>query len=49
VAWYMAVGSHQWLSGIAVGVVALATLALLFSPSTVQWLGARDAPVADDH
>ena len=49
VAWYMAVGSHQWLSGIAVGVVALATLALLFSPSTLQWLGARDTPVADDH
>jgi hypothetical protein len=42
VAWYMAVGSHQWLLGIPVGIVALATLALLFSPSTLQWLGASD-------
>ncbi len=33
VAWYVAVGSHQWLYGIPVGVVALVTLVLLFSPS----------------
>jgi len=43
VSWYIAVGSHQWLFGIPVGVVALATLALLFSPSALQWLGAQDS------
>lgn len=42
VAWYMAVGSHQWVYGGAVAIVALATLALLFSPATLQWLGADD-------
>jgi hypothetical protein len=42
VAWYMAVGSHQWLLGIPVGIVALATLALLFSPATLQWLGTSE-------
>lgn len=43
VAWYMAVGSHQWVYGAVVAIVALATLGLLFSPSTLQWLGAHDA------
>jgi hypothetical protein len=47
IAWYMGVGSHQWLYGIPVAIVALATLALLFSPSALQWLGAQD-PVGDD-
>ena len=47
VAWYIAVGSHQWLYGIPVAAVALITLVLLFSPSALQWLGAQD-PVADD-
>ena len=42
VAWYMAVGSHQWLYGIPVAAVALVTLGLLFSPSALQWLGAQD-------
>ncbi|WNG94188.1 hypothetical protein [Mycobacterium sp. ITM-2016-00318] len=41
--WYIAVGSHQWLYGIPVGIVALVVLALLFSPSTVQWLGSQDS------
>ena len=40
VAWYIAVGSHQWLYGIPVGVVAVVTLVLLFSPSAVAWLAA---------
>jgi hypothetical protein len=44
VAWYLAVGSQQWIYGIGVGIVALITLVLLFSPSAVQWLGS-----ADDH
>ena len=48
VAWYMAVGSHQWLYGVVVGVVSLATLALLFSSSTLQWLGAQDSPASAD-
>jgi hypothetical protein len=43
VSWYIAVGSHQWLYGIPVGIVALVVLALLFSPSAVQWLGAQDS------
>jgi hypothetical protein len=42
VAWYMGVGSHQWLYGIPIAIVALATLALLFSPPTLKWLGASD-------
>jgi len=43
VAWYVAVGSHQWLYGIPVAAVALITLGLLFSPSALQWLGAQDS------
>ncbi|OBK75609.1 hypothetical protein [Mycobacterium sp. 1274761.0] len=41
VAWYIAVGSGQWAYGVPVGIVALITLVLLFSPSAVQWLGAQ--------
>lgn len=41
VVWYAAVGSHQWLYGIPVGIVAIVTLVLLFSPSAVQWLSQR--------
>jgi hypothetical protein len=48
VAWYMGVGSQRWLYGIPIGVVALATLALLFSPSALQWLGAQDSASADN-
>jgi hypothetical protein len=48
VTWYVAVGSHQWLYGIPVAAVALVTLALLFSPSALQWLGAQDSAAADD-
>jgi hypothetical protein len=44
VAWYMGVGSQQWLYAVPVGLVAVATLVLLFSPATLQWLGAQDAP-----
>jgi hypothetical protein len=42
VTWYAAVGSHQWFYGIPVAVVAVATLALLFAPSTLRWLGLQD-------
>jgi peptidoglycan/LPS O-acetylase OafA/YrhL len=49
VSWYIAVGSRQWVYGIPVGVVALITLVLLFSPSAVRWLGNPDSATADDH
>ena len=48
VAWYIAVGSHQWLFGMPIAVVALATLALLFSPSALQWAAGQDAASADN-
>jgi hypothetical protein len=48
VSWYIAVGSHQWLYGIPIGLVALVTLVLLFSPSALQWLGAQDPASADN-
>ncbi|MGH3563450.1 MAG: hypothetical protein ACRDTN_17110, partial [Mycobacterium sp.] len=37
IAWYLGVGSHRWGYGIALGVVALAVLALLFSTAAVRW------------
>jgi peptidoglycan/LPS O-acetylase OafA/YrhL len=43
VAWYMGVGSQRWVFAVPVALVALATLALLFSPATLQWLGAQDS------
>lgn len=46
VAYYMGVGSQQWAYAIPVALVAVATLALLFSPSTLQWLAAQDASSA---
>jgi hypothetical protein len=42
VSWYMGVGSHQWVYGISVGIMALVTVVLLFSPSAVQWLASGD-------
>jgi peptidoglycan/LPS O-acetylase OafA/YrhL len=48
VAWYMAVGSHQWLYGVPIAFVALVTLVLLFSPSALQWLGAQASASADN-
>jgi peptidoglycan/LPS O-acetylase OafA/YrhL len=48
VAWYIAVGSHQWVYGIPVGLIALVTLGLLFSPSALQWLSAQDSASADN-
>jgi hypothetical protein len=48
VAWYMGVGSQRWLYAVPVGLVAVATLGLLFSPSTLQWLGAQDSASADN-
>jgi hypothetical protein len=48
VAWYVGVGSGQWLAGVAIAVVVLAVLALLFSPSALQWAAAQDSPAAED-
>ena len=42
VAWYLAVGSRQWMFGIPVGLSAIGTLVLLFSPSTVRWLEGQE-------
>lgn len=49
VTWYAAVGSHQWFYGIPVAVVAVATLALLFAPSTLRWLGPQDSAASADN
>ncbi len=47
VAWYIGVGSQQWIYGIGVGIVALVTLVLLFSPSAVQWLSSAQDSGSD--
>ena len=47
VAWYLGVGSQQWIYGIGVGIVALGTLVLLFSPSAVQWLSSAQDSGSD--
>jgi hypothetical protein len=49
VAWYMAVGSNQWLYGIPVGLIAVGTLGLLFSPSALQWAGAHNSSASADN
>ena len=43
VAWYIAVGSQQWAYGVPVALVAVVALALLFSPSALQWASASTA------
>jgi glucose dehydrogenase len=48
VAWYMSVGSDQWLYGVPVGLVAAVTVVLLFSPSALEWLGTQDSASADN-
>jgi uncharacterized membrane protein (UPF0136 family) len=48
VAWYIAVGSRQWSYGVPVALVAAVGLALLFSPSAVQWLTQDPAARADN-
>ncbi|WP_310784469.1 hypothetical protein [Mycobacterium sp. Z3061] len=44
VAWYLAVGSHRPVFGTPVALVALVTLALLFSGPAVRWAAGRDQP-----
>jgi hypothetical protein len=43
IAWYIAVGSQQWAYGVPVALVAAGVLALLFSPSALQWASASTA------
>ena len=47
VAWYLAVGSHQLRFGIPVAVIALGTLALLFSPSALRWAARYESASPD--
>ncbi len=42
VAWYLVRDSQQPAAGIPAGVVALAVLALLFTPAAVRWAAGRD-------
>jgi hypothetical protein len=42
VAWYV-ITSHHVVYGILVGVLAVAALGMLFSPSSVQWMAGRDS------
>jgi hypothetical protein len=42
VAWYLAVGSHRIVVGVAVGILALTVLVLLFSPAAVRWVAGGD-------
>ncbi len=44
VAWYLAVGSHRPVLGTPVALVALVTLAMLFSGPAVRWAAGRDQP-----
>jgi len=43
VAWYIGVGSHRWAYAVPIAAVAVVVLALLFSPSTIQWMTSSDA------
>jgi hypothetical protein len=47
VAWYMGVGSGQWVLAVPVALAAVVTLGLLFSPSALEWLG-QDSASADN-
>ncbi|HEX2214958.1 MAG TPA: hypothetical protein VHH12_16195 [Mycobacterium sp.] len=49
VSYYVAVGSGQWVYGIPIALIAIATLALLFSPSAVEWVGAQDDSASADN
>ncbi|OBK92803.1 hypothetical protein A5645_22670 [Mycobacterium asiaticum] len=42
VAWYVAIGSHRLMFGIPLGLVAVATLGLLFSAPAVRWVAGGD-------
>ncbi|WP_029115398.1 hypothetical protein [Mycobacterium sp. URHB0044] len=48
VAWYMAVGSQQWLYGVPIAIVAVLVLVLLFSRPTLEWLAVQSPASADN-
>ncbi|MGH3725162.1 MAG: hypothetical protein ACRDUS_13700 [Mycobacterium sp.] len=47
VAWYAAVGSHQPALGVPIAIVAVAALALLFSPSAQLWAAGDETGASD--
>jgi hypothetical protein len=47
VAWYMGVGSGQWVPAVLVALAAATTLVLLFTPSALEWLS-QDSASADN-
>ena len=49
VSYYVAVGSHRWVYGIPIAVIAIATLVMLFSRSAVEWVGAQDSSASADN
>jgi hypothetical protein len=50
VAWYAGVDSQQWLYAVPVGIIAIVTLGLLFSPAAVAWLSqASDSDASADN
>jgi len=46
VSWYVGVGSHRWLYGIPLALVAIAVLMLLFSPAAIRWIQGPSASAA---
>lgn len=38
VTWYMGPGSHRWIYGVPIALVALGALVLLFAPATLRWM-----------
>lgn len=46
VSWYAGVGSHRWLYGIPLALVAIAVLMLLFSPAAIRWIQGPPASAA---
>jgi hypothetical protein len=41
VSWYV-IGSHQWVYGVPIAVLALAVLGALVSPAATRWVAGRD-------
>jgi len=48
VAWYMSTGSHLVVLGVPLGMVALATLLALFSPSALKWAAYQGDSASSD-
>jgi hypothetical protein len=49
VTWYLGVGSHRWPYAVPIAALAIAVLALLFSPGALRWIsGQGDSASADN-